>query len=75
MDLVHDAMGLKAFADQQGVNMDQLKDLARILNQGEVSIGQAIKQLERWNDHVQENDGDGPGARSAGAGLHRARGG
>jgi hypothetical protein len=46
MDLVHDAMGLKAFADQQGVNMDQLKDLARILNQGEVSIGEAIKQLE-----------------------------
>ncbi len=46
MDLVHDAMGLKAFADQQDVNMDQLKDLARILNQGEVSIDEAIRQLE-----------------------------
>lgn len=46
MDLIKEGMGLKVFADQLGVNMNQLKDLARIIHQGEVSVGEAIKQLE-----------------------------
>ena len=45
MNLLNDVIAVKVFADQQGVNITQLSNLADTLTQGEISIGAAINEI------------------------------
>lgn len=45
-DLVKDVFAIKAFAEQQGLNISQLQDLSRILIENKRTIDEVVSGLQ-----------------------------